>query len=133
MSENWKIQVSPKLPDGTLVNLRAESADEMDRLLRFVEHKAQDITATAALLTGASNAARAGLTSTTTATSGFVQNAPVAPWDTPAPAPQAQNAPTCQHGQRVFKSGTGKRGPWTAWMCPTAQGTPGQCDPIWGN
>lgn len=91
MSENWKIQVSPKLPDGTLVNLRAESADEMDRLLRFVEQRAQDITTTAALLTGAGVAASAGLTQ------------PSSPVPPSVPAPPADSAPVCRHGQKTWK------------------------------
>ena len=59
----------------------------------------------------------------------------------PAPQPQAQAAPqqggqgpapTCKHGARTFKSGTGRNGrEWKAWFCPAPKGAPDQCDPEW--
>lgn len=37
----------------------------------------------------------------------------------------------CDHGEMVFKSGTGKNGkPWKAFMCPAPRGS-NQCDPEW--
>lgn len=33
MTENWKVQVSPKLADGTLVNVRAESPAELAAII----------------------------------------------------------------------------------------------------
>lgn len=52
------------------------------------------------------------------------------------PAPQAPAAaqgvaPTCQHGERVFREGDGAKGHWRAWFCPTPKNTPGQCSPQW--
>ena len=38
--------------------------------------------------------------------------------------------PTCTHGQRVFRKGTGAKGPWQAWFCPAPKGTPDQCKPV---
>lgn len=74
--------------------------------------------------------------------------APANPWESQAPAPafvpqqqqfqqqpaqpQGQPVPQCAHGPRQFrtsKPGAGK--PWSAWMCPTPKGTPGQCEPQW--
>lgn len=40
-------------------------------------------------------------------------------------------APSCKHGTRKHKAGQGGKGPWQAWMCPSAKGTPDQCEPIW--
>ncbi len=40
-------------------------------------------------------------------------------------------APTCHHGPKKHKSGQGAKGPWQAWMCPSAKGTPDQCQPMW--
>lgn len=63
------------------------------------------------------------------------QAGPTAPAPS-APAPQAPAAPgpVCQHGARVFRSGTGKNGkPWSAWFCPTPKGTQGQCEPEWNH
>lgn len=37
----------------------------------------------------------------------------------------------CHHGDRVYRSGAGAKGPWQAWMCPSPKGTPGQCEPLW--
>lgn len=45
-----------------------------------------------------------------------------------APAP---GAPTCEHGARTFRTGTGKKGQWTAWFCPQPKGAQ-QCEAIWG-
>lgn len=57
----------------------------------------------------------------------------------PAPsasAPQGQAAapgpaPTCPHGERVYREGTGAKGKWRAWFCPAPKGTPDQCSPQW--
>lgn len=40
-------------------------------------------------------------------------------------------SPSCKHGTRKHKGGQGAKGPWQAWMCPSAKGTPDQCEPIW--
>jgi hypothetical protein len=52
-------------------------------------------------------------------------------WEEPAPAAPFQSAtvPNCAHGPMTARSGTSAKGPWKAWMCPTAKGTPGQCAP----
>lgn len=50
--------------------------------------------------------------------------------------PAAQNAaPTgggkqCAHGEMVFRTGQGAKGPWSGHFCPTPKGTPDQCKPI---
>lgn len=53
-----------------------------------------------------------------------------APRASAAPAP-AVVGPVCQHGQMQFRTGVSKKTnkAWKAWMCPTASGTPGQCEP----
>lgn len=61
---------------------------------------------------------------------------PSQPAQPPASAPSAApasapGAPTCAHGARTFRSGTGKKGPWTAWFCPEPKGAV-QCEAIWG-
>jgi hypothetical protein len=42
-------------------------------------------------------------------------------------------APTCDHGPRVRRTGTSGKGPWVGWFCPTPKGTPGQCQPKFGD
>lgn len=56
--------------------------------------------------------------------------APAPTWGAPAPA-NAVAAPQCIHGTRTPRSGTGAKGPWKAWFCPTPKGTPNQCDAVW--
>lgn len=48
-----------------------------------------------------------------------------------APSDSNVLAPTCQHGVKKHKRGNGAKGPWQAWMCPSAKGTPDQCMPQW--
>ncbi|WP_456298580.1 hypothetical protein [Kitasatospora mediocidica] len=68
--------------------------------------------------------------------------APQAPqWSAPAPDQQQYSmppqtggqgqAPSCPHGQRVYKSGVSAQGkPYKMWACSAPQG-PGQCKPEW--
>jgi len=66
---------------------------------------------------------------------------------TPAPAPVQAEAtaqpaapaapaaftdatvPQCPHGAMTARSGSGAKGPWKGWFCPTPKGTPDQCKP----
>jgi hypothetical protein len=153
MSENWKIQVSPKLPDGTLVNIRAESGDELTALLNYATANAQLITDTAAILAAARNA------------SGVTQPAPANPATQPITAqaqqqyaqpqqggfqapgqpagviqfpqqgqPQQQAAPAqggvqaCEHGQYIWKDFVSQKGNQVkGFFCPANFRT--QCKP----
>lgn len=45
--------------------------------------------------------------------------------------PPAPGAPECVHGARVFRTGTGSKGQWQAWFCPTPKGTADQCPAQW--
>lgn len=43
-------------------------------------------------------------------------------------------APTgrsCKHGVMSQRTGSGAKGPWKAYMCPSPKGTPDQCEPVW--
>lgn len=64
---------------------------------------------------------------------------------TPAPAAQAA-APAqqesaqvvgqdrfCNHGKRVYKSGTNAKGKWEGWMCPQPRNASDKCEPVWGD
>jgi len=37
--------------------------------------------------------------------------------------------PQCPHGAMTPRSGSGAKGPWKGWFCPTPKGTPDQCKP----
>jgi len=54
------------------------------------------------------------------------------PWGAPAPQQSVGGMEMCPHGQRTLKSGTGRNGAWSAWMCPAQQGDPTKCKPIDG-
>lgn len=129
MSENWKIQVSPKLGD-TLINLRAETPDEAERILAWATANAGTIADTIKAFGGVVNvgAVLPGATVTqqegpSWSQQGSQQAAPSAP----AAAPQGGKS--CVHGAMVFRSGTSAKGPWSAYFCPTPKGTQGQCAP----
>lgn len=62
-----------------------------------------------------------------------IQSAGPAPqWATSAaPAANAQPpAPQCNHGEKVYRTGTGSKGPWRAWFCSAAKGDPTQCKAV---
>lgn len=56
--------------------------------------------------------------------SGSRQQTQDAPTEDKAPAPQ------CQHGQRVYRSGTKNGKKWEAWFCPLPRNQ-GACAPEW--
>jgi hypothetical protein len=79
---------------------------------------------------GAVLSATVGLAAPAAPQAASIQSEGPAPqWATAAPtaANGAPPAPQCQHGEKVYRSGVGKNGAWTAWFCPSPKGTPGQC------
>lgn len=144
MSENWKIQVSPRVGD-TLINVRAETAEELGRLLEYLEQNATTIQSTIQALNtqGAVAASFPG--------SQNVQGpAPQAPpqqqgwsqqgtqqYQQPA-APQAggqQQPPgppaVCAHGPMRWKTGNGDNGPYQGWVCTAPRNDPNKCKNQW--
>lgn len=73
------------------------------------------------------NASSGGVTTSTPAPQ------PAAAQQAPALSEPNGTAPSCPHGQRIYKSGTGKTGkPWAAWMCPLPKERKSeQCSPEW--
>jgi hypothetical protein len=51
-----------------------------------------------------------------------------------APAVEGGGGKSCVHGAMTFRSGISKKTnkPYSAWFCPTPQGTPNQCAPVFG-
>jgi len=129
MAEDWKIQVSYKSSNGDLINVRANTADELSVLLEGVGDYATQIEATRRTLSGVSAAAPLSTSSSTGST-------PPPQSSTP---PQAQNpvgggtasGPTCVHGARKYKSGISSKtgNPYAMWVCPMPQGAD-QCKPV---
>lgn len=121
MSDNWTVQVSPKLPDGTLVNIRAEEPEQLMAALSWFEANAAIVAKTSAALTDAATAI--GLSKMTAPGGVSVQPAPQSGWGTQGQAqPQSQGAPgpSCRHGAMQHKSGNNKQGkPYSGWFCPS--------------
>ena len=132
MAEEWKLQVNYKLATGDLINIRANSADELSVLLEGIGDYATQIHATQRLLSQAATLAPLSITDSTTSTT-------PPPYSTPpqAQAPSAmaaasvQGGPTCQHGPRKYKSGISSKtgNPYAMWVCPMPQGAD-QCKPV---
>jgi hypothetical protein len=126
-TENWKLQVSYKTGTGDMINVRANTADELSVLLEGISDYSTQIAATAKMLNGASVAAPLATTTST---------ADIPVWATSAPAPiqaPSSTGPTCTHGARKFLSGISKKNgkPYQMWVCPQPQGAD-QCSPVNG-
>jgi hypothetical protein len=132
-TENWKLQVSIRTSNSNtadMINIRANTADELSVLLEGIADFSTQIAATAKSVQGAY------VVSPLETTGSTVESTPAPTYST-APTPQASatvggmSTPTCIHGARIFRSGpsktTGK--PYAFWACPTPQGTPDQCKP----
>jgi hypothetical protein len=127
MAEDWKLQVSYKTGTGDLINVRANTADELSILLEGIGDFATQIAAVQKLVVGA--ATTAPLSTPTTTTSTRPPQSSVPPQ---ASAPSGGSAgPTCQHGARKFKSGISSKtgNPYSMWVCPMPQGAD-QCKPV---
>ena len=113
-SATTKLQVNFKLNDGTLINLYADSAPELQALLASLEQSAATIGNTATALTGGrvSAAIKTELGGTVVA--------------------QSSNLPEghCKHGALQYReSKPGAPKTWKGWFCPSPKGTPDQCAP----
>jgi len=124
MSEEWKLQVSYKLPTGDLINIRANTADELSVNLESVGDYATQIAAVQGKLAGAFATLPLSTSSSTSSTTPTYSSPPT------QAGPPSGTGPTCIHGPRKHKSGvSAKTGqPYSMWVCPLPQG-PDQCRP----
>jgi hypothetical protein len=135
MAEDWKLQVNYKLSTGDLINIRANSADELSVLLEGIGDYATQIHATQRLLQGAGTLAPLSTTGSTTSTTPQFSSTPPQAQAPSAMAPtaaqQPQSGPTCTHGARKYKSGISSKtgNPYAMWVCPMPQGAD-QCKPV---
>ena len=124
-NDDWKIQVSIKSSaskDADMINVRANTADELSVLLEGVSDYSTQIAATAKMVQAAYNTLPLATPASTPATTPKVSSVP----------DQAKAAsPTCIHGPRVFRSGISKKTgqPYAFWSCPQPQGAD-QCKPV---
>ena len=121
------LQISSKLPDGRIFVVGGDSLDQFEQNLKGIvgADKAQDILGEmSASLTGAGTHAQAvqnlqqGLGATVDHTAHPVN---------PNTAPSGRS---CSHGVMTPRSGSGAKGPWKGYFCPTPKGTADQCSPI---
>lgn len=127
MAEDWKLQVSYKTPGGDMINIRANTADELSVLLEGIGDYSTQIAAVGKLVVGASNATPLSTPSTTPSIKPPQSSVPPQ-----ASVPSATSAgPTCQHGARKYKSGISSKtgNPYAMWVCPMPQGAD-QCKPV---
>jgi len=128
--ENWKLQVSVKSPNGDLINIRAQSADELSVLLEGISDYSTQIAATSKMIAGAYTLSPLATTTSTVDTPPWATSAPA---PTVAPSAMGLSSPTCVHGNRKFLSGISKKNgkPYSMWVCPQPQGAE-QCTPTNG-
>ena len=128
--ENWKLQVSVKSPNGDLINIRAQSADELSVLLEGISDYSPQIAATSKMIAGAYHVAPLATTTSTVDTPPWATSAPA---PTVAPSATGLSSPTCVHGSRKFLSGVSKKNgkQYAMWVCPQPPGAE-QCAPTNG-
>lgn len=125
INDDWKIQVSIKSSaskDADMINVRANTADELSVLLEGVANYSTQIAATAKMVQAAYNTLPLATPASTPVTTPPVSSIP----------DQAKaQSPTCIHGPRVFRSGVSKKNgqPYAFWSCPEPQGAT-QCKPV---
>ena len=136
MAEDWKLQVSYKTPAGDMINVRAQTADELSVLLEGVGDYSVQIAAVQRLVVGAYNVAPLVTTPSTQGTTPSTYSAPPQAQAPSAMAPQtsqpASSGPVCVHGPRKYKSGISSKtgNPYAMWVCPQPQTAPDQCKPV---
>jgi len=124
-NDDWKIQVSIKSSaskDADMINVRANTADELSVLLEGVSNYSTQIAATAKMV----QAAYTTLPLVTPPSIPVTQ-----PPVSSVPDQAKQASPTCIHGPRVWKSGISKASgkPYAFWSCSQPMGAT-QCKPI---
>lgn len=121
------LQISSKLNDGRIFVVGGDDIDSFETNLKGIvgPEKAQDILSEmAASLTGAGSAVQA-VTNVINAFPGATVDHTAHPVNQNI-APAGKN---CIHGPMTKREGSGAKGPWKAYMCPTPKGTPDQCTP----
>ena len=112
-TEGTKFQVNFKLADGTLINVYASDAAELETGLAAIQDTSALIASVSTSLGGASaqRTLASGLGATPVASSVIEEG-------------------HCQHGKLVYRtSKPGAPKEWKGWFCPSPQGTPDQCAP----
>lgn len=129
-----RLQINYKTPGGTLINLYATDAAELDAQLSALSDRVPTIFAVEQAVTAGGHLAQGQALAPAPAQPAQTQASPPPVVNTPPQAAPsgAQQGQFCQHGPRQYKEGTKKDGgTWKAWFCPSPKGTPDQCEPVW--
>ena len=115
-AENVALQVNYKTADGTLINIYAKDAADLEAQLTAV----QDASSLIASVSKSLNESAGVNAAVATVKKAF-----------PSAAPINGDAPQCAHGAMQYREGTGAKGPWKAWMCAAPKGSVPKCDAVW--
>jgi hypothetical protein len=131
MSDKPQYQINFKLNNGNLINLYADSADQLAEQLSYIQGLSGTISSVFTSLNGSSPAignhpAGSAVNNVAAAFGGEVisitQNKPE--------SFALHDNTQCKHGARTYReSKPGATRAWRAYMCPTPKGTPDQCEP----
>jgi hypothetical protein len=127
-TEGTKFQVNFKLADGTLVNIYAATSAELETGLATIQDSSALINSVSASLAsaGAVRALAVGLGAAPVAAPVYALPAAPAAYAPPVQIPDGH----CKHGELVWReSKPGAPKAWKGWFCPSAKGTPDQCEP----
>jgi hypothetical protein len=124
-NDGFKLGMTIRKNDGTLVTVHADDAGEFIALCEEVSKASEIIEGVARQVAGAGNPPTPALP----VTRQHVDTPQVDAWTTSptAPPPPAHG---CAHGPRLRKSGTNARGPWVGWFCQLDRNDPNNCGPI---
>lgn len=130
------VQASVKTKAGTLINAKGHDNESFQMALAIVHDHMKTIVELEQMAAAVQNVAAVMPVAS-------VQTTPApAPasdgWDSPTPTFSQAQVPSCQHGPRTARPGVYKKGPragqpYRAWFCPSPQGTPDQCSPMFLN
>ena len=138
MSDKPQYQINFKLNNGNLINLYADSADQLAEQLAYIQGLSGQISSVFTSLNGSSaqignHPAGTGIAAAQAAFGGEV----ISIQDHRAPAPSAPQSfalndkDTCKHGNRTYReSKPGAPKAWRGYFCPSPKGTPDQCEPV---
>lgn len=125
-------QVSSKLPDGRIFVVASETYAGFCESLESavgIEESQSLLQSMAQSLAGFPSAGAQAVQTIANAFPGATVDHtahPVAGGSSMAPTSR-----TCKHGEMSKRTGSGAKGPWKAFMCPSPKGTPDQCEPVW--
>lgn len=125
--KNYVLNVKTSV--GTIFTVRGDTAEELATNIGDVVSQGinDHIGALEELLLGSKPSAVAQVQASLGAT--IVEEKKFAPKAPPASSAPTAGGKTCVHGAMVKRTGSGAKGEWRGFFCPTPKGTEGQCSP----